>query len=240
MATPYLAASYALVKSQFPTATITQIKNLLQTNASPVPWVHNNAILSATAQQGAGLVNVYNAIFSKSIVSPGQLLISDVSKTVYGTANITISNPSTKSVKYTLSHDGAGYMDYRLQYMEINQQANYGTVKFSTPTVTVGAGKSTTIQVTVTPPTSVTPSSLPVFGGFIKVSDNTGESFSVPYLGPPYSLYNTPYIFFENAGTILPEIYAYNADGSISVDTGIVKVTEGLGYGSAVPTSKYC
>lgn len=238
MATPYLAASYALVKSQFPSATIEQIKDMLQTNASPVPWVYNTAILSATAQQGAGLVNVYNAIFSKSVISPGQLLISDVSKTVYGTANITISNPSTKSVKYILSHQGAGYMDYYLQYMEINQQANYGTAKFSAPTVTVGAGKSTTVQVTVSPPTSVTPSALPVFGGYIKVSDNAGESFSVPYLGPPYSLYNSPYIFVETTGTILPEIYANNADGSSTLDTGIVNVTEGLGYGAAVPTRK--
>jgi hypothetical protein len=135
----------------------------------------NTAILSATAQQGAGLLNAYNAIFSKSTITPGQLLISDVSKTVYGTANITISNPSSKSVTYTLSHWGAGYMDYYLQYMEINQQANYGTAKFSTPTITVGAGKSTTVQVTITPPTSVTTSALPVFGGFIKVSDNPGS-----------------------------------------------------------------
>ena len=238
MATPYLAASYALVKSQFPSATIEEIKNMLQTNASPVPWVYNTAILSATAQQGAGLVNVYKAIFSKSVVSPGQLLISDVSKTVYGTANITISNPSTKSVKYTLSHEGAGYMDYYLQYEEIDQQANYGSAKFSAPTVTVAGGKATTIQVTVSPPTSVTPSALPVFGGFIKISDNAGESFSAPYLGPPYSLYNTPYLLVESTGTVLPEVYANNADGSITLDTGLVNVTEGLGYGSAIPTSK--
>ena len=72
------------------------------------------------------------------------------------------------------------------------------------------------------------------------MSDNAGESFSVPYLGPPYSLFNTPYILFENTGTILPEVYANNADGSISLDADLIKVTEGLGYGSAVPTRKYC
>ena len=238
MATPCLAASYALVKISIPVTTIDQIKDMLQTNVSPVPWVYNTAILLATAQQGAGLVNVYNAIFSKSTLSPGQLLISDVSKTVYGTANIIISNPSSKSVKYTLSHQGAGYMDYYLTYMEINQQANYGTAKFSTPTVTVGAGKSATVQVTVTPPTSVTPSALPVFGRFIKLSDNAGESFSVPYLGPPYSLYNTPYIFVETSSPILPEVYANDVDGTISFDTSILNVAEGLGYGSAVPTRK--
>ena len=71
MATPYLAASYTLVKSQFPIATIEQIKDKLQTNATPVSWVYNTAILSSTAQQGAGLVNAYNAIFSKSTITPG-------------------------------------------------------------------------------------------------------------------------------------------------------------------------
>lgn len=121
--------------------------------------------------------------------------------------------------------------------MEINQQANYGTAKFSSPTVTVGAGKSTTVEVSLTAPSSVTPSQLPVFGGFIKVSDNAGESFSVPYLGPPYSLYNTPYLYVFTTGTILPEIYPYTADGSSSVDHDIANFTEGLGYGSAVPTS---
>ena len=76
-------------------------------------------------------------------------------------------------------------------------------------------------------------------GGFIKVSDNSGESFSVPYLGPPYSLYNTPYLYVSTSGTILPEIYAYAADGTISVDTGIENFTEGIGYGSAVPTIQW-
>jgi subtilisin family serine protease len=91
MATPYIAASYALVKSAFPTATIEQIKDRLQANANPIPWIYNKTQIASTAQQGAGLVNVYNAIFSQSTTSPGQLLVSDVSKTVYGAVNITIS-----------------------------------------------------------------------------------------------------------------------------------------------------
>ena len=71
MATPYLAASHSLVKSQFPTATIEQIKDKLQTNASPVLWVYNTAILSATAQQGAGPVNAYNAVFPRARLRQG-------------------------------------------------------------------------------------------------------------------------------------------------------------------------
>jgi subtilisin family serine protease len=73
MATPYLAASYALVKSQFPKASIMEITTRLQVNAKPLPWIWNNNMLSPTYQQGAGLVDVFNAIYSDSTISPGQL-----------------------------------------------------------------------------------------------------------------------------------------------------------------------
>jgi hypothetical protein len=43
----------------------------------------------------------------------------------------------------------------------------------------------------------------------------------------------------STSGTILPEIYAYAADGTTSVDTSIKNFTEGLGYGSAVPTIQW-
>jgi hypothetical protein len=73
MATPYLAASYALVKSQFPKASIVEITTRLQVNAKPLPWIWDNNMLSPTYQQGAGLVDVFNAIYSDSTISPGQL-----------------------------------------------------------------------------------------------------------------------------------------------------------------------
>ena len=242
MATPYLAACYALVKSQFPRATIEQIRELLQTNANPVPWVYDTSILSATAQQGAGLVNAYNAIFTTSTISPGQIKISDVTHTIYGTANITIENTSTKSKSYSLSHQGAGYMDYYLSYMEINQQANYGTASFSKPTVTIAAGQSATIGLSITPPSNVVPSNLPVFGGFIKVIDTDAETFHVPYLGPPYSLFNTPYLLIEpiSAGPLLPQIYAFNSDQSgITVDMDFLEVDPSNGFSSDIPTLQW-
>jgi subtilisin family serine protease len=68
MATPYLAASYALVKTQFPKASIAEITTRLQINAKPLPWIWNSNKLSATYRQGAGLVDVFNAIYSDSTI----------------------------------------------------------------------------------------------------------------------------------------------------------------------------
>jgi len=240
MATPYVAAGFALVKSQFPEANIDEIKAMLQTNASPLPWIYDSSIIAATAQQGAGQINVYNAIFSQSVVSPGQLTISDVTHTEYGTANITIKNTSPRSKTYTLSHEGAGYTDYRLQYQEPTQQAIYGTATFQTPTLTLSAGQSTTVSLAITPPESVTAASLPVFGGFVTITSTDDETYHVPYIGPPYSLYNTPYLQISTSGTILPQIYTNNiTSGSLIYDNGFLEINPANGFGSAIPTNQW-
>lgn len=237
MATPYVAACYALVKSQFPTESLQQIKDRLQANAQPVPWIFDKTILSATPQQGAGLINCYNAIYSETTISPGQLIISDVSKTEYGTANITITNASPATKTYKLSHQGAGYMDYYIPYGELNQVNLYGTAIFGSSDIVVSAGQSKTIPLSIKPPNGVVPSNLPVFGGFIQIISGD-EALSIPYVGPPYSLYNTPQILIQplTNGFTLPEVYAYDANGNIIYDTGILDFNSSWGFGGTIPT----
>jgi len=233
MATPYVSGAYALIKSQFPKASITEIKERMQTTATQIPWIFDTKILSTTAQQGAGGINVYNAVFSKSVVSPGQIKVSDVSRTEYGTANITIKNTSGQPKAYTLSHKGAGYSDYIIQWMSSSQVANYGTATFAVSSLTLSPGEVRTISLSIQPPASVNPKNLPVFSGFILISSQD-EQHSIPYLGPPYSLYNTPSLFIQNTGTILPQIYGYDASGSSTVDTGYLEIDPTYGFGSAI------
>lgn len=239
MATPYVSGSFALIKSQFPKATIQQILDLIQTTATPLPWIYDTSIITTPAQQGAGQINVYNAIFSKSTVSPGQLLISDVTHTVYGTANITITNPSLLPKTYTLSHQGAGYTDYFLQYEEEQQVAKYGSATFKTSKVTILPGKSETVLFQISPPSDVNPNLQPVFGGFIKVVSDS-ETFHVPYIGPPYSLYNAAYLSISTSDPSLPGVYTLNATtGSNIYDTGFAEMNPSLGWGHAAPTLQF-
>lgn len=241
MATPYISGCFALVKSQFPKATIDEIKNMLMTTASPVPWVYDSSILAATPQQGGGLVNAYNAIFSKSTVSPGQLTVTDISHTEYGTANLTIENKSDNPKTYSLSQKGAGYMDYTLAYSEYNQRAIYGSASFTPSTLTIPAGQSSTVHIAIIPPPGIDATLLPVFSGYINIQSGE-ESLHVPYVGPPYSLYNTPYLYIQNAsaGAVFPRIWSYNADQSVStVDEGLLEFKVSNGYGSSLPTLQW-
>ncbi|TVY93472.1 Minor extracellular protease [Lachnellula willkommii] len=239
MATPYISGCFALVKSQFPGATIEEVKNRLQVTAKPTPWVFDSSILAATPQQGAGLVNAYDAIFSISVISPGQFTVTDISHTEYGTANITIENTSGSSKSYSLSHQGAGYMDYTLEYQEKNQRAIYGTAAFSQSSITIPAGQRSSIHVSVTPPSDIDPSKLPVFSGYINiVSDD--KDLHIPYVGPPYSLFNTPYIKIQNStsSAIFPRIWSYNQIVS-TVDTGVLEFVAENGFGSSLPTLQW-
>ncbi|RDL35480.1 uncharacterized protein BP5553_07411 [Venustampulla echinocandica] len=242
MAAPYIAGAFALVKSQFPKATNQEILERLQTTATPLPWVFNASMLAATPQQGAGMVNVYNAIFSESQISPGQITVRDVSRTEYGTANITIQNTSAKPKTYSFSHEGAGYMDYTLQYQELNQRPQYGSANFALSGITIPPGQSDTIHLSINPPNDVDPTSLPVFSGFLCVSDSDGESFHIPYVGAPYSIYNAAYLVVKNdsqAGIISPRVWSYDANGTIVTDYGLEEFVPDRGYGSDLSTSQW-
>jgi Fn3-like domain len=215
-----------------------QILALLQTNAKPVQWIFGTTITSTTVQQGAGLINVYDAIFAQTTISPGQLLISDNSPTVYGAANITIQNSSLASKTYTVSHQGVGYTDVLLGHFENTQLAQYGSSNFTSPTVVVPAGSSKTVSFLVIPPSGVNPENLHVFAGFIEVSSNDGEVHHVPYSGPAYSLHNAEY-FVLVAGGVSPSLLGTGASGNSVPDTGFLEVDASRGWSMRAGTLQW-
>jgi subtilisin family serine protease len=246
MATPYMTGVYALLKQKFPIATVDQLTALIQTNAKQLKWVFDQSITSSTAQQGAGLVNAYAAVNSDSKVFPGQLTITDDSPTVYGVTNITIENHSTSTKTYVLSHQGAGYEEQIPPglggpFVENAQLPIYGSAKFPTPTVTVAAGSTATVTFTVLPPpsASVTPTNYPVFGGFIGVQESAGPQYHVPYVGPPFSLYNAEYFVILNTTFILPRIWI-DYDGSTpTYDVSFLETNSTLKFGSNIDTQQW-
>lgn len=80
MATPFLAGSSALLLAvKGKSAEVAKgARTLFQTTSTRVGSSHTDADPYQTvSQQGAGLVNVYNAIHYKTAVSPGELLLND-------------------------------------------------------------------------------------------------------------------------------------------------------------------
>ncbi|PON28188.1 peptidase [Trichoderma gamsii] len=205
MATPYIAACFALVKSQFPDWSVDEILVSLQTTAQPTAWAWNQSMLAATAQQGAGLVNVYDAITTATRVSPGQLAATDNNSTSFGLVNITVENNGNSTQTYTLGHRGAGYTFENVGYGERDQMANFGTAEFATPTLELEPGETTEIPIRLSyPPLGIDVSRLPLFSGYIDVVPETGVNLSIPYIGPGFSPYNMDYITYLNATPTYP------------------------------------
>lgn len=80
MATPFVAGSAALLFSVKgnSAAVGTSARTLFETTAQRVASSHTDGDpLQTVTQQGAGLINVFNAIHTTTIVSPGELILND-------------------------------------------------------------------------------------------------------------------------------------------------------------------
>ncbi|KAK6957106.1 hypothetical protein Daesc_002391 [Daldinia eschscholtzii] len=243
MAAPFLSGCYALVKSQFPDLSVKEILSLLQSTSEPTKWVYNDTITAGTFQQGSGMVNAYKAITYQSRVSPGQLLVTDNTRTTYGAVNITIMNTSNSTKRYFLSHEGASYSEPNPPNNPIFSQENqlpiYGSAEFESPNVEIPAGESIVVPFKILPPISgIKPERLPVFGGFIKVTSE-GEEFSVPYSGPPYSLYNARYIHVLNTSTSVQPQISYKLQDGWTINKGMLEVNSSILYRSLIGRDQF-
>ena len=83
MATPFLAGSSALLlqaKGQSAEVAL-GARTRFETTAQAIPSTMNDADpLQTLTQQGAGLINVFNALHFETVVSPGELILNDTTQ----------------------------------------------------------------------------------------------------------------------------------------------------------------
>ncbi|KAG8793890.1 hypothetical protein FRC19_008253 [Serendipita sp. 401] len=191
MSTPFAAGTAALylaAKGKNPAVALT-VKGVLQNTASMVPTTSaDGAPYVSVAAQGAGLLNIYNAIAAKSSISISEMLVND---TAYTNSYflVTIRNPTSKSVTYSLTHlpgvtintiDSSTKFPSLSPLPTIPQTAS---VSLTSTKVTVWPGFLNVFMVTIKPPTGVDATKFPIYSGFVSVSSSIGETFSIPYLG---------------------------------------------------------
>ncbi|KAJ6521908.1 subtilisin-like protease [Mycena vulgaris] len=208
MATPFMAGSAALllsVKGKSPSVGKTA-RTLFQSTAQTIPSSKTDGDpLQTVTQQGAGLIQVFDAIFTTTILSPTELILNDTAHFA-GPQKFTVKNTGNSVKTYTLSHVPAGTavtVDPGTILPALGPvpiSTDYATVTFNKGKFTLFPGQSQTVVATIKPPKGVDATTFPVYSGFIYATSGA-ESVHATYLGLAASLKdkqvidNTDFIF---------------------------------------------
>ncbi|EJD38967.1 subtilisin-like protein [Auricularia subglabra TFB-10046 SS5] len=190
MSNPYAAGSAALLLQAKGKGAASSVRALLQSTAQSLPASRADGALPQTlAYQGAGLINVYAALSYRTEISPAQLQLNG-STHWKDTHTLTLSNRGAESQTYTLAHVAAGTTVTKPEDKpDINLDAAPlvsapADVAFSKETVTIPAGESATIVVTISPPKNADTRTLPIVSGWITATSGaSGEVVKASYLG---------------------------------------------------------
>jgi minor extracellular serine protease Vpr len=177
MSSPHVAGAAALFLEAHPGASPAAIKTALQNSADPVPF-GTTSFREAVHRQGAGMVDIDDAIVATTTVTPSELSLGEGSAAQ--TRPLTIANNGNEAVTYTFAHLSA--LGTRGSTFAPVLTTNTAGVVFDPPSVAVPAGATATVNVTITPNTSSTLLDRSVYGGYIEVRDG-GHTYRVPYAG---------------------------------------------------------
>ena len=269
MACPLTAAITALVAEVRGTFDPKTLESVLSATSNPNLFNDGATTydyLAPVAQQGSGLIQAYDAAHASTVLSVSSLSFNDTAHLIQ-TTNFTIENTGGDEVTFELGNVVAatGYtLDAGSIFPSIfpNELTDTGaTLKFSEDKVTVAAGESAVISVTVSPP-SLDATRLPVYSGYITMN-STSESLSLPYLGVVGSLKNATVLSVDDTyltssadansapisgnqtftipsnngtapnGTVYPEVFLGLALGTSYVKLEVIPQTSGHGYNTS-------
>jgi subtilisin family serine protease len=181
MSSPHVAGTVALLLQSQPRLAAQDVRGILQNSARPMLWSGNPALgfLDNVHRQGAGMVQIVDAIQSVARVTPAKLALGE-SETGPAVRTLTVRNDSAAAITYTLSHQPAlatGPNTFTPAFF--NAPA---TVTFSAASITVPARGSVNVNVTVSPNPGLADRSL--YGGYVVLSpQGGGPELRVPFAG---------------------------------------------------------
>ena len=179
MATPHVAGAVALYLEAHPGTSAADVQTALQNTADPAVIANApTTARDAVHRQGAGMLDIDDAILATTRVTPSELSLGE--GTSAQTKEITITNGGNAPVTYSLSHQSA--FGTRGSTFAPILTTNTAAVSFSATSVTVAAGDSATVNVTITPNTSSPLLDKSVYTGYIAIAGG-GKTYRVPYAG---------------------------------------------------------
>lgn len=192
MATPHVTGAVALLLQARPHTPANAVRDILQNTASPKNWAGNAGlgILDDVQHQGAGMIQIDKAIQATTAVSPGKLSLG-ASAAGPSTNTLTITNNGSSPVTYSLS-DTPAIVTYGNEFAP-NFAYDPANVAFSSSTVTVPAGGSASVNVTISPASDLPAGS--IYDGYLTFTpQGGGQVYHVPYAGYAGDYEALPYL----------------------------------------------
>jgi len=172
MATPYTAGSAALVLQTKGKLKPTETRDLLKQNAVPVTELGMTSI-TTVVRQGAGLINVRNAVLSTTAVSPVSIPLKSSDIKAGKFTRITVTNKGKYPLHYTISHmpalavkswDAKGELLGKPELKDAPAKVDISTTK-----LTLEPGHSEKVTIFFSEPTNVASAERWLYGGYIAV-----------------------------------------------------------------------
>lgn len=191
MSSPYLAGAAALIMQAHPdirqaggTAPVDAVAWRLRSTATPLAWAgaDDAGLLEPVAHQGAGLINVDAAIQATTATSASVLNLGESEHHPDGnTQEVTLTNHADREVTYTLSHTDAVTVTGPASAPQ-QGTTTAATVSTDGSKVTIPAGGSATVSVTITAPADGADGDL--YGGWVVATpDDASRTIRIPYSG---------------------------------------------------------
>ena len=184
MSSPHVAGAVALLLQARPDTNANSVRSILQNSADPKNWSGNPGLgfLEVAHRQGAGMLDIDDAILATTIIEPGKLSLGE-SVTPGPTNTLTVTNTGAADVTYTLGHSPAlstGGNTNSPSFFTGFASVAYSQLGVAVTSVTVPAGGSATVEVTITENAALGARSQ--YGGYLSFTGG-GKTFRVPYAG---------------------------------------------------------
>jgi minor extracellular serine protease Vpr len=219
MATPYIAGAHALyMQSKHGKPHGDEIRKVFK-NTATISKNAGSKTFTSAAKQGAGLINVLNAVTATSSISPDHIDLLDTNH-LQKTVKITLKNSGKKTETYKFSHIPADALN---SYPKGNSwpaatpiiEADSASVVFSQNTVKIPAGKSAKITLHFTEPKAGKASQFPIYSGYVVATPSSkgGVAVHVPYTGLKGDVSKVPIMDVDNH---FPMFVSVNAAGNVT------------------------
>ena len=225
MSSPHVAGLAALLlQAKHNNVSPAMVQTLLMNTALPKGVnIAPGAGLEPTWRQGAGLAQIVEAVTTPASVTPAKISLGEGNG---GSSTLTLSNTSSAPITYNLSGlttvgTGPSAAAGAVYPFNFSYLLGSNTATFSSPSVTVPAGGTASVRVTIQAGAWPDKS---LYGGYVVLTPRGGGiTLRVPYVGLMGDYQSLPVL--TGAGCGLPAVFKVTAGSTDCVGNGVSRLS---------------